>query len=190
MPSPRHHAYWISSANIPTGPTITPIRYTSEFIVATYYFSDGRDLDTRTKLVDPDVGDYLGWARASNAGSGLIQWGGDNTGTGLESVAINVNLFKASYPAVNSITVDFRCFWFGSVGYNPVRLNVVLYKGGALRKVGYGWDNPSAAQSKDISTASKNITSLSNLSGYNGQGLARLRYNVYSGTGWFDTNLY
>jgi len=189
MPSPRHHAYWLSNANIPTGPTITPIKYTSEFIVINYYFSDGRDLDTRTKLVDPDSGDYIGWGRDSSAGSGLIQWGGDNTGTGLESVAIDVNLFKTNYPGVNSITVDFRCFWFSVVGYNPVKLDVVLYKGGVLRKVGYGWDNPSAAQSRTISTTSKIITSLSNSYSYNGQGLARLVYNVYSGAGWFDTNL-
>ena len=188
MPSPRHHAYWNSNTPIPTGPTITPIRYTSEFVVATYYFSDGRDLDTRTKLVTPSVGDYIGWARGSSAGQ-VLEWGGDNTGTGLESVSLNVNLFKSLYPGVNTVVIDFRCFWFGAVGSNPVRLNVTLYKGGVLRKVGYGWDNPTAAASKNISTASKNITALTQSSAYNGQGLARLTYNVYSGTGWFDTNL-
>jgi len=140
-------------------------------------------------MVNPAIGDYIGWGRGATAGGGLLQWGGDNTGTGLESVAIDINMYKAAYPGQSVITVDFRCFWYGLVGTNPVRLNVTLYKGGALRKVGFGFDNPTAVQSKAVSSASKTVTWFSQAASTNGQGLARLTYNVNSGVGWFDTNL-
>lgn len=188
MPHMRHHAYWNNGGFIPIGPGITPIRYTSEFLVITYFFDTGRDLDTRTQMTSPPIGDYLGWARASNVGNGLLIWGGDNTGTGLESVAIDVAKFKTLYPTQNTMALNFRCFWFGSVGTTPVRLDLTLYKGGTLTRAGYGFTNPTAADSKAVSSFSKTITLQTRSSSSNGQGLATMLYNVYSGTGYLNTN--
>lgn len=193
MPKMHHHALWNGAAgiaSIPTGPGITPIVYTSEWLVATYTFTDGRDLDTRTKITSPAImTDYIGWARSGNSG-GVLIWGGDNTGTGLESVAIDVALFKNTYGSTsNTLIIDFRCFWYGSIGVQPVALALVLYKGGALVKSGYGWTNPTAAQSKAITSTTKRITLVTQSGSSNGTGLARLTYNVFNGVGWMDTNI-
>ncbi len=189
MPKLQHHGFW-RQEDIPSGPGITPIRYTSEWIIATYYFSNGRDLDTRTRLTVPSigvVGDYLGWSRASSVGDGVLIWGGDNTGTGFESVAFDVAKFRNNYPDT-TVNIDFRCFWFGAVGTNPVQLNVTLYKGGALTKNGYTWSNNTAAESINISSTSKNINLFTQTGSTIGQGLCKLVYNVYSGTGYLTAN--
>lgn len=190
MPHMHHHAYWNNNGGliIPIGPGVTPIRYTSEFLVITYYFNSGRDLDTRTKLADPDLGDYLGWARASDVGNGLLVWGGDNTGTGLESVAVDIYKFKTLYPNKNTITLNFRCFWYGTVGTTPVQLNLTLYKGGQLTRAGFGFTNTTAADSKQVTSFSKTISLFTRTASNNGQGLATMVYNVYSGTGYLNTN--
>jgi len=191
MPKMNHQGFWASGGGvIPVSPTVTPIRYTSEFLVGTYTFTDGRDLDTRTFLSSPSgaMSDYIGWGRTGTSG-GIVQWGGDNTGVGLESVAIDVNAFKTAYPNNSTIIVDFRCFWYGTVGNNPVTLSLVLYKGGSLVKSGYGFTNPTAGSSKTVSSTAKTITLKNTTRSSNGQGLARLTYNVYSGVGWMDTSI-
>lgn len=187
MPRTSHHGFWQApTVVIPEGPGITPIRYASEYMVFTYSFSDGRDLDTRTKLLDPNIGDYMGWARASSIDTDLFVWGGDNTGTGQEAVAFDVTKFKETYPTRQTVKLEFRCFWFGTQGYLPVYLSAVLYKGGDLVKNGYSWTNPTAWSRLNVSSASSTITAVSRNSSFNGQGLARLTYQVYTGVGYLE----
>jgi hypothetical protein len=193
MPKMNHHGLWNGAAGIstiPTGPGITPIVYTAEWLVATYTFTDGRDLDTRTKITSPPImTDYIGWARNGTSG-GVLTWGGDNTGLGLEAIAIDVALFKNTYGATkNTLIVDFRCFWYATVGTAQVSLSLVLYKGGNLVKSGYGWTNPTAAQSKNVVSTSKAITLKTQDANTSGTGLARLTYNVFNGVGYLDTNI-
>jgi hypothetical protein len=61
--------------------------------------------------------------------------GFDNTGTGFESVLIDVNAFTAQNPGVNSFVIDARCFWFNQVGINPVTIAATLWKGGTQLKM-------------------------------------------------------
>jgi hypothetical protein len=128
-------------------PTPTPIPFVpgaftfdADYIVLTYSFTDGVDLDTRTKVTVPNIGqttlaDSIGWCCSEEwptSGTPILTWGGDNTGTGFESVLINLIEFKSQYPGNNTIVLNSKAFWYGTLGTNPVTIQVTLYKGGTM----------------------------------------------------------
>ena len=133
-------------------PTPTPLNFTNgaftfdaDYIILTYTFTDGTDLDTRTRISSPDIGQndsslYLGWCRADRypledgIHNPVMTWGGDNTGTGFESVFINLIEFKSQYPSYSgsTITIDMNAIWYGSLGTQPIIMNAVMYKGGTV----------------------------------------------------------
>ena len=129
-------------------PTSTPIPFVpgaftfdADYIVVTYAFNDGTDLDTRTRVTVPDIGqsvltDYIGWCCSEEWPIGsptpILTWGGDNTGTGFESVLIDLIEFKSQYPGQNIIEIVCNAAWYGDVGVNPVTIQVTLYKGGTM----------------------------------------------------------
>ena len=126
----------------PTSIPLVPGNFTfdADYIVLTYAFSDGTDLDTRTRVTVPDIGqntltDYIGWCCSSQwptSGNPILTWGGDNTGTGFESVLIDLIQFKTDYPGQNIITINANAGWYGTVGSNPVYIEAKLYKGGTM----------------------------------------------------------
>jgi len=132
-------------------PTLTPtptsipfvpggFTFDADYIVLTYAFTDGIDLDTRTKVTVPDIGqttltDSIGWCCSEQwptTGNPILTWGGDNTGTGFESVLIDLIEFKSQYPGENVIVMNSKAFWYGELGSNPVTIRVTLYKGGTM----------------------------------------------------------
>ena len=132
-------------------PTLTPtptsipfipggFTFDADYIVLTYSFTDGVDLDTRTKVTVPNIGqttlaDSIGWCCSEQwpaDGTPILTWGGDNTGTGFESVLIDLIEFKSQYPGQNTIVMNSKAFWYGSLGSNPVTIRVTLYKGGTM----------------------------------------------------------
>lgn len=171
----------------PGGVNPTPINNLADYIVVDYSFTNGRDLDTRTKFTIPTVGSYIGWNRGSSV-SNFMYWGGDNTGTGLESVLINVNNYKAltpgTYPA--QFQIDFNCFWYGTVGTNPVYLTMYMYTGGTMQKQGYTWINPTATSSQTLVSTGKTITLQTTNSASNGEALGYIIYDVDTGVGSID----
>lgn len=127
--------------------TPTPIPYTpggftfdADYIVLTYSFTDGQDLDTRTKVTVPNIGqttlaDSIGWCCSSEwptTGTPILTWGGDNTGVGFESVLVDLIEFKSQYSGSTTIVMNTKAFWYGSLGTNPVTIQVTLYKGGTM----------------------------------------------------------
>jgi len=133
-----------SSTPTPTPTTIPYIpgdfTFDADYIVLTYAFSDGTDLDTRTRVTTPDIGqnslpDYIGWCCSEQwptSGNPILTWGGDNTGVGFESVLIDLIQFKLDYPGQNIITINANAGWYGDVGTNPVFIQAKLYKGGTM----------------------------------------------------------
>ena len=128
-------------------PTPTPIPFVpgaftfdADYIVLTYSFTDGVDLDTRTKVTVPNIGqtaftDSIGYCCKDfwpESGTPILTWGGDNTGTGFESVLINLIEFKSQYSGSTTIVLNSKAFWYGSLGTNPVTIQVTLYKGGTM----------------------------------------------------------
>lgn len=134
--------------------------FDADYLMVQYEFTDGTDLDTRTRMVTPDIGqdtavEYLGFGASScnsstyntngiyPAGSTfsgnnyILKHGCDNQGTGFETVLINLINFKSSvinptYYNASEITIDCRGWWFVTPGINPVKLNVTLWKGGTI----------------------------------------------------------
>lgn len=115
-------------------------KFLADYIVLSYEFTDGLDLDTRTGIITPDVGQvtsdysqYLGYNGESQwpitSTTPYLTWGNDNTGLGFESVLIDLNQFKLEYPSSTNIVIDCRAHWFGAIGVQPVKISAVLYKG-------------------------------------------------------------
>jgi hypothetical protein len=99
----------------------------ADYMVLTYEFTDGQDLDTRTRVITPIIGqtttcEYVGWDKRNsfpinNTWSStviptdyLVDWAGDNTGNGFESVLINLKQIRLNNPTQNELVVDCRAF--------------------------------------------------------------------------------
>jgi hypothetical protein len=131
-------------------PFITPTPYPfhsggftfdADYIIVTYSFTDGSDLDTRTRISNPDIGQndlstYIGWCRSNqfpdDGGTPILTWGGDNTGTGFEAVFVDLIEFKNRFPSATLITIDMNAMWYGTPGSNPVVMQLLMFKGGTV----------------------------------------------------------
>ena len=173
-------------------------QFNADYIMLTYEFTDGRDLDTRTRIVTPNVGQttqskYLGWSRLSQypeTGTPYEIWGGDNTNTGFESVLFDINLFKITYPLENILVIDARCFWYNTVGTTPVNVAATLWKGGLPIKNSFLWENPTATEIFQINSVGKIITlaPTTNKANSSGERVATFTYNLSNNTGVLNNN--
>jgi len=133
--------------------SVNRFTFDADYLMVQYEFTDGQDLDTRTRIVTPDIGqdttvEYIGYGANYCSGSGdyatagiyplasgnnyILKHACDNTGQGFEAVLINLNNFTTAYPAENEITIDCRGWWYNTVGTNSVKLNVTLWKAGTI----------------------------------------------------------
>lgn len=167
-----------------------------DYLVLTYGFTDGRDLDTRTRIVTPDVGqnsvgEYVGWGQNSiikKNGKDLIIWGGDNKGSGEESCIFYTRNLVSQFPNLTSFTIDCRCMWFGSVGQQPVKIKAFLAKGGTTFKSGFSYGVKDPVNTQSINSFQKIITYFSKEETDSGVRLATLQYDILTSTGIFDSN--
>ena len=176
------------------GTSIEP-PFIPQYLMVTYQFTTGRDLDTRTRIVFPNVGqdtqpEYLGWGVLSQwpSTSPYLLFGGDNTGTGFESILFYIDSFKTIYPSDPTMTMDLRAFWYGTVGTLPINVNVTLWRGGTPVQSGFVWTNPTALNSYEVASDSKLITLSTTSASTSGQRLAVLSYNLITGTGNLNVN--
>jgi len=168
---------------------ISATLFDADWIMVTYEFVDGLDLDTRSRIAVPDIGqntqpEYLGWdvlEAFPATGIPIVKWGDDNVGTGFESILINIPRFKQLFPAETEFIVDLRCFWFDEVGVIPVVAGVTLWKGGLPVEDGCGgycWTNPTATATGTIDSVPKVITLNTTDGNTSGERLATLKYNL------------
>ena len=148
-----------------------------DYAVFTYQFSDGKDLDTWTRVVLPQqISDasgtvkYMGFAKQKCIPNSqqwtkeiippgiYADWAGDNTGIGVESVLVDLKKIKQDFPLENIIKVDLRCAWYGTIGILPVEVKAIFYKGGQMTKSGYKYSNFTFIQKIEFTTSSKPIT--------------------------------
>jgi hypothetical protein len=169
-----------------------PIDFDADYIVIEYTFSNGRDLDTRSRVNDPAIpppvgGQYVGWGQGFSQGSypsgTVLTWGGDNTGQGVESTLLDLRVIKADIPAATNVVVECRCMWFGAVGSEPVYLTLLMYQGGTMVKSGFTWINPTATAAQTVYSVGKVITAYSRTATNNGELLGSIVYNVTDGQG-------
>lgn len=124
--------------------------FDADYIMLTYEFTDGTDLDTKTRIAIPNIGqdtpnEYLGYLAGGpvmqyppTPSTPILTFGGDNTGQGFESVLIDIKEFERLYyrpeanPPVESFTLDCRCLWYqvNSIGIQDVVVKAKLWKGG------------------------------------------------------------
>ena len=124
---------------------------TADFFLATYLFTDGRDLDTRTSVVSPTgYGVTVGYGLSNSIPGAGVTWGGDNTGTGVESILFTKSEFVANNAGINTISLDLRAGWYigGDVGFQPVVVNVTSFVGGSMvyDSSNKTWTNPTATE--------------------------------------------
>ena len=192
---------------------VTEFTFDADYAVLTYKFSDATDLDTRTRIVEPNIGmnNYLGfgagacfpadasWSKTNIPTTAIIDWSGDNTGTGYESILVDIQKLKALKPDMVNFVVDLRAGWFDSgqpMGVLPVEVKAMFYKGGTMLKsqpvtdpLSYEYTNPTATNSLQVTSDSKVInTRYQDDGGIRLQRLAVFKYNIVTKVGSFDIN--
>ena len=192
---------------------VTEFTFDADYAVLTYKFSDANDLDTRSRIVEPNIGmnNYLGyaagacfpvdgsWSTTNIPSTAVIDWSGDNRGTGYESILIDIQKLKALKPSMVNLVVDLRAAWYRSgepMGVLPVEVKAIFYKGGTMLKsqpvtdpLSFEYTNPTATNSLQVTSDSKVInTRLQDDGGVRLQRLAVFKYNVVTKVGSFDIN--
>ena len=192
---------------------ITEFTFDADYAVLTYKFSDASDLDTRSRIVEPNIGmnNYLGfgagtcfpvdgsWSTTNIPSTAVIDWSGDNTGTGYESILIDIQKLKALKTDMVNLAVDLRAAWYKSsepMGVLPVEVKAIFYKGGTMLKsqpvtnpLSFEYTNPTATNSLQVTSDSKVInTRFKADSGVRLQRLAVFKYNIVTKVGSFDIN--
>jgi hypothetical protein len=175
----------------------TSFTFDADYIILTYQFTDGQDLDTRTRIVTPNVGqttqtNYIGWGVQSQwptTGIPILTWGGDNRGTGYESVLVNLVRYSQLYPSNSEIVLDLRAEWFTTLGTNPVIVAATLYKGGTITgPTSYTFGNTGYSSTAQINSVNQTITLFTQSAGTSGQRVATLTYNVATNVGTFNNS--
>ena len=192
---------------------VTEFTFDADYAVLTYKFSDATDLDTRSRIVEPNINmnNYLGygagacfpadasWSKTNIPTTAVIDWSGDNTGTGYESILVDIQKLKALKPDMINFVVDLRAAWFDAgkpMGVLPVEVKAIFYKGGTMLKsqpvtnpLSYEYTNPTATNSLQVTSDSKVInTRYQADGGVRLQRLAVFKYNVVTKVGSFDIN--
>lgn len=148
-----------------------------DYFMFNYRITDGSDLDIRFGFLDPTVVGYLGWGANSSLsanGQTFAYWGGDNTGLGRESVYIDKAKFLLAFPGRTTIEFDLRAFWYGTVGNNPVIVNLDAFQGGTMINSNFTFINPTATNTFPSSRSFPNTLSLrTQNASTNGQRVAR-----------------
>ena len=169
--------------------------FNADYIIVSYAFTDGADLDTRTRISSPNIGQnsaqsYLGWCRSElfpdNGGTPILTWSGDNTGQGFESVFVNLIEFKNQYPSETSLTIEMSAMWYGDLGNNPVVMDVMLYKGGTVSLVqsDFLFINEGYTGIYGVASSGTTVT-LQSQECFDQQLVAKLQYNLTTYNGQF-----
>jgi hypothetical protein len=173
------------------------IGFDADYIMLRYIYTDGNDLDTRTRIELPTTSDYLGWSRLSRWPASpadiILDWGGDNTGSGnpsgtsAEAILINLINYQTTYPTDDVIEVECRCFWYSTPGTDPVTVEATLWKGGTVIKgtPQYQFSNPTADGTAVLDSVSKVITLNTQDGTTNGEFICKFSYNVSTKIGQF-----
>jgi len=185
----------------------------ADWIMLTYFTSvftepgaEELDLDTRSRIVTPNIGqltqpEMVGWGEPQDEWPvgdpyPLIQWGGDNVNAGFESILIDVKKLKSLYNK-NEMVVDMRAIWYDEVLPKPslpVVAACTLWKGGQPQYIEsqFIWENPTATNEGRIDSVQTPILSGipdgDRISTSTGWRVATYTYNLLTGESVFDTN--
>jgi hypothetical protein len=132
-----------------------------------YYWSGGKDLETRTSVTTPgvlrseDAGYYTGWEAGlyqmkdellNPAGLPVVQWAGDETGQGPE---VQHDLItSANLPNIASVSFRLAAYWW-SAAFGSIQIRIYGYNGGSWTLSGSNkWVNTTATAVQLLATKS------------------------------------
>lgn len=153
-----------------------------DFAVIRYIWTaqGGRDLDTRTRITNPERNVDVGWSRAVTDAE-YLKWGGDNTADGVECVLLSIEQLLADFPTQNTFRIDCKSFWYSQVVSGNVNIQFATYQGGTMQQNGYDFVNVGGSLVQDVTLNCNTQTqSASNIDGIL---LAYLTYDRASLTG-------
>jgi hypothetical protein len=172
---------------------------TATYIAITYTFTDGQDLDTRTNIVYPNVGqasmpNYIGYDGTNQwptTGTPILTWGGDNTGTGSESVLIDIAALRSVSPGAKLLKVRCAGYWYGDgshAGTQPVLVNAHLYSGGSPSLSNYQWTVTGSSADVTLPSSSSRVYTHAqgSTTSVTGDFLATFVFDLESNTGSFE----
>jgi hypothetical protein len=167
---------------------------------------NGLLLDARAKIILPNASQTIpvgkrGTGQISRfpaTGNAFLTWGGDTTGSTSEVVLVNFDAIKAAYPNETKIVIELKGVWgttgtspFYSPG-NPVKIDAYLWKGGTPVQSGTSFSNPTATETKTMSSAAVTVTAnyyTAGNSDIEGDVIAYLTYNTIDGNIAFTTTM-
>lgn len=153
-----------------------------------YVFTNGSDLDTRTSILTPNISGSVGYGALANI-SPYLFWGGDNTGTGYESVYFDKQQILNDFPGMTTIEIDCSCWWYGSPGSNPVIVKLSSFSGGTMVVSNFQWINPSSPLSFiDFASSPGIVVSRTYASPSGPQRVAKFSFNFGTNTLSITTN--
>ena len=136
----------------------------------------GEDLDTRTYLSKPNrSGRRVGWNRLKNDNSYLI-WNEDNTGSGVESVLIDIDKIHVDYPGEQNIELKMDGFWYRQAKSGKLDIEFATFKGGKMVASGYDWINEGGLAIQILKLGVDTLVQQS--SNIEGENLATLHYDT------------
>lgn len=142
----------------------------------------GRDLDTRTYFLQPNRSNKIvGWSRLSNDENFLL-WNQDNTGSGVESVLIDIQKMIAAYPDQENFQLILRAWWYRSCNNGNLTIEFTSYKGGSMVRDGFDWKNV-GGQAVQVLTVDTNTRIQMSSGLQEGEHLATVNYNPQTGIG-------
>lgn len=175
-------------------------------VIVSWTFTDGLDLDIRCRIIQPFAGqygvdDYLGYTGGSGqfppestiqwptSGTPIIQWGGDNTGTGTEAVLLDVGAFQSYYPSARYCILECRGNWFNTPGFQRVYLRASLYQGGTFSSTGYTFENTGYTRGRELDGVGVYVDSNSTDPQVLGDLMGYFVYDTSTGQGQFTLDL-
>ena len=120
----------------------------SDYIIITYYFEGGRDLDTQTKL-SFEEGEGAGWSCSYR--DGYVDWRtGDNTGSSPEIVFVDLAkmrsdgvLYDEEHPdGLTGFEIKLHTCWYRTASPSGNARIVVEWRGTAVEKIVSAPDPP------------------------------------------------
>lgn len=127
-----------------------------DYLVLSYAWTDadGSDYDSATTFTNTGASvngqsidyRYVGWSRqmanSTNRIGDYLRWGGDNQGSGQETVLIGMTDLVADFPnAPEEIIIDIRGNWYERVGNGNVTISFNAYLGGTMVLNNYVFSN-------------------------------------------------
>lgn len=142
-----------------------PIQLESfDFAIIRYIWTDtgGRDLDTRTYLMEPSRKSMtVGWRR-NNLDGDYLHWNGDNTGSGVEAILLNTVALQRDFPTFPMFRVSCNAFWYSSVSSGNFQVQFEMYKGGTMEPVGYDFKNVGGQKTQTLTVPVNTNLQISN----------------------------